>query len=72
MDDYCVNCKVFRNLNNLLDKVDVTNFNYHSIDEGYGTDPMNYSEYHILTEIQVFRCEYCRSIYFKDYESNGD
>ncbi len=66
MEDNCVNCKIFRNLDNELDKVDVSNFYHHKIDDGYEKDPMDYSEYHINTDIEVYRCEYCRSISFKD------
>lgn len=68
MEDYCVNCKVFRNLSNLLEKINLHQLSQHYIDKGYGFDPMDGSEVAQYSYIQGYQCDYCKSIFFRELE----
>ena len=69
MDDYCVNCKLFRNLNNKLDKIEITKLSAHVIAKGYEYDTvLQRDDVEVYSNMQAYCCDYCKSISFKEEE----
>lgn len=70
MEDFCINCKVFRNINNTLEKINITNSSQHVIDRGYEYDYVYQSENFIYNYMDAYLCDYCKSIFFKEQEDD--
>lgn len=72
MDDFCVNCKLFRNLSNKLEKIDLHQLSQHYIDKGYGFNNSTQREEQYYGYIEAWYCEYCKTISFKEQQEEED